>query len=117
MSKGPPSSFFNTPHVYVGNMYHIVYRNDENREPIVAIRTPIDGIDWSAISSLIRQAQEDGIVAQGELSPDFNVDYWTGWNTILAFDLAPCIELYIKKNWSKSGQHTYHTYGYKVITP
>jgi hypothetical protein len=113
MIKGS-SSFFNVPFVYVGNMYHVVYRNDESRELIVAIRSPLAGIDWVNISSLIRQAQEDGIVAKGALSPDFNVDYWTGWDTILAFDLAPCIELYIKEKWGKSGQHTY---GYKVITP
>ena len=111
MITGPGGGFFDVPLVYVGNMYHIVYRNDESRELIVAIRSPIDGIDWVNISGLIKQAQHDGIVAQGELSPDFNVGYWDGWNTILAFDLAPCIELYFKRKGSRT------IYNYRVITP
>lgn len=109
MIRGP-NSFFNVPHVYVGGMYHVVYRNDESRELVVAIRTPTDGINWVTISGLIKRAQEDGIIAEGELSPDFSVDYWTGWETILAFDLAPCLELHFERIGSTT------KYDYRVVT-
>ncbi len=111
MIKGPGGGFFNVPHVYVGNLFHIVYRSEDDDELVAAVRTPIDGIDWVIIDNLMKEAQDDGVIRECSMRPDFSIDYWAGWETILAFDLVPCLELYIEM-----GKNGNKTCGYRVIT-